>query len=281
MKKILVPTDFSDNAKNALDYAVKIAGKLNAEILLMHAVQLPVIDPNMPGNMMDAVLKEMEDDAKQKLKKTANEATEKTNGKIQCKQTIRVGFAVEEIVTASADKKCDMIIMGTKGASGLKEIMMGSNTASVIEKTRCTVFAIPEKSKFKKIEKVVYATDFKSDDLPVIRELVNFAKMFDSHLSIIHIHPEKEKNVDEKLDELFIKVKYQTDYEMISFHIVNNEKIVSAINTFSEKNGADVLALATYNRGLFETLFHNSVTKQIAYHTSIPLLAFHKSAVKQ
>lgn len=281
MKKILVPTDFSDNAKNALNYALQVAEKTKAEVILFHAFHAPVVDAQMPGNMIASLVKEEEKISKQKLKGLIKEIqSQKQFAKIKCRFVVSLGFSVEEINSAAADQNVDLIVMGTKGASGLKELMIGSNTAAVIEKCRVPVLAIPDKAKFAMIEKIVYATDFKSDDLSVIGKLAEFAKLFNAQIAVLHISPASEKDADAKLDKLFTEVKYKLDYERMSFHILNKDKIAEGIDGFVKYSEADLLAMATYQRGLFDSLFHKSITKKMVLHTHIPLFAFHKSLKK-
>lgn len=188
-----------------------------------------------------------------------------------------LGLMVEEVTAASADNNVDLIIMGTRGANGLKELMLGSNTASVIEKTRVPVLAVPEKAKWQSFSKVVYAADFEKDDFEIIEQLVNFIKSYNSHIEILHIALRHEEELEQKLDNLFTEVKTKLNYPKMSFHISNKDNAVEGINNFIEKTEADLLCMATYQRGLIGSLFHKSITKAMAFHIHIPLLAFHKS----
>lgn len=277
MKKILVPTDFSKNADNAINFALKIAQNNGAEIILLHAFHAPVVDAQTPGNIMASLVKEEENKSTNLLKKKIVEIQSQPKfSKIKCQQIATLGFAVEEIIIASNDLKADLIVMGTKGASGLKEVLLGSNTARVIEKAKVPVLAIPEKAKFSSLKKIVYASDFKSDDSQLIEQLINFAKVFNTQVSILHVSPMKEKDADAKLDWLFAEVKYKVNYEKISFHILNKEKIAEGIDGFVRYSEADMLAMTTYKKGLIESVFHKSMTKKMAYHMDIPLMVFHK-----
>lgn len=281
LKKILVPTDFSDNAKNALDYAMHLAEKTKAELVLFHAFYAPAVDAQMPGSMMASLVKEEEEISIEKLKLLVKEVQlQKDFSKIKYKTIATLGFAVEEIINVSEDQKVDLIVMGTKGASGWKELLLGSNTANVIGKSVVPVLVIPEKAKFSAVKKMVYASDFKSEDLSVMEQIIAFAELSAAKIAVLHIRTSEGDEMDEKINQLLASFKDKVNDETLSFFVLNKANIAKGIDEFVKFREADMLAMATYNRGLVDSLFHKSITKKMAYHTHIPLLAFHKAEIK-
>ncbi|HKR05357.1 MAG TPA: universal stress protein, partial [Bacteroidia bacterium] len=192
------------------------------------------------------------------------------------------GFAVENIIFKAEEKHADLIVMGTKGANGLQEVLIGSNAGSVIEKSTCPVLIIPENAQFNTIDKIVFATDFCDSDFYAIASLAKIGELFNSEIMIIHISQiGPTKDYEKDVLEWFkneLKYKANIEYENISFHDLVGGNVDYELEDFIEKNKVNLLALSMRKRNLFSRLFERSLTKKMAYHTHIPLLAFHASA---
>ncbi|TAL60147.1 MAG: universal stress protein, partial [Bacteroidetes bacterium] len=132
MKTILVPTDFSKDASNAVRYATAIAKKEKAKIILLHAFHFTYISPDVPAQFAAETIEAMKADSEHKLKLISSEIVK---SKIECEYLNNEGFTLDVILKAIEKQKPDLVIMGTKGASGIKEVLIGSNTAKVIEKS--------------------------------------------------------------------------------------------------------------------------------------------------
>lgn len=278
MKTILFPTDFSAGAENAFNYTVSICGKLKAKLILFNSFHIPVYTSEMPVNEDTEVhLRKM---AKDRLLSLQNNALIQSNN-LDVKTVASCGLAVDNIIQTAKEKKVNLIIMGTKGASGLKEIFIGSNAAAVLEKASCPVIVIPEKAKFKNIDKIVFATDFGESDFDFIASLTEMAKLFKSEIMIVHVSQVRPEKADEKdLLQWYrkeLKKKVNVEYKKISFHILVGGNVDYELEDFIEKNKVDLLALSMRKRNIFSKLFEPSLTKKMAYHSHIPLLAFHAS----
>src|ERR1051326_2237606 len=133
MKTILVPTDFSKNSLNAIDYAVALAKKENAKIILLNSYYFLPSSSDIPYPA--DIIQSLRTDSINKLNFLCEEISKRK--KIKCKMVSKFDLTVPAIIETATEKKAGLIVMGTKGASGLKEVLMGSNTASVIEKAKC------------------------------------------------------------------------------------------------------------------------------------------------
>src|SRR5690349_18487799 len=156
MKRILFPTDFSKNADQALAYARSLCLTLQAELVLFHscraeamALQNTVEEVSEEAIMYDSVLRLKE-----------YKEAHFPDGSINVTQKIAYGLAVDTILQTADSIKADMIVMGTKGSSGIDEILLGSNTAAVMERAKCPVLAVPETAEFHPINVLAFATDF-------------------------------------------------------------------------------------------------------------------------
>ncbi|MBX2967559.1 MAG: universal stress protein [Cyclobacteriaceae bacterium] len=271
MLNILVPTDFSDLSKVAIRYAIAMAKKMNGKVTLLHVVNTA---QHASGarlrlrSLIDEFVKMAEKDFKPVLA----EANKANKGGKPIRHAIELGPSFVDVVSRFAKKsKASLIITGTHGASGLKKVVMGSNTASLLEASNIPVLAIPATSSFKKIKLVVYATD-----------LLNAAKEFKTLLSvvgkekplihIVHVTTDKEAATvaESKLDKMVIKSKYKN----VVVRVLVNENTPLAINNYIKKVKVDVLTMFPHKHSFFEKLFNRSVTKQLSFLNSAPLLAY-------
>lgn len=278
MKSILVPTDLSSNAQNAINYATKVARYYNAKITLLHTFQIPVMDTSVPTFMVQSMIEEEEERCEQELSKIAEEISNQTysgsDEPVNCEYLVKQGFAVEEIIYYSEEKKADLIIMGTQGASGLKRIILGSNTSYIIERTSIPVIAVPEKAKVHKIDKMVYATQLQEGDEKTMHKVVDFAKHFYSHVTVLHIGSKDDKDIEKRLSDFKEKVKDVTDWPHIAYEVFSHDSVPDGLSEYLEQNEIDLLAMVTRKRNLFQELFNPSMTKNMAFHAKVPLLAY-------
>lgn len=281
-KTILVPTDFSENANNAIKYAITFAERNKNKLLFFHVSSMPNIHPEASLSSYKAIIQAEEKKHLEKLEKliSKNYASSSVNADVEGFECfVKTGFVVDEIIDIIKEKDVEMIIMGTQGASGIKEFFLGSHTASVIEKVVCPVFAIPEKATFREIKKIVFATDYYDSDFMAIRQLVKIASAFNAEIVIIHISDgEYTKSREEELLSWYKEmVNEKVKYKKISYQLFANNNIYEGLYSFLENFGADVISMSTQRRNFLEKLFGSSLTKKMAYHTRVPLLAFHAS----
>ena len=276
MKTILVPTDFSKNAENALAYAVQLAKKEEFKILLFHAFHYNYsgIDTSPEIVLEQSIF--IQEGIEKRLKTLAQKTANKHH--ISCEYINEQGLLTDKLDEVVKTRKIDLIVMGTQGASGLKEIFMGSNTARVIANVVCPVIAIPSKSTFKKIKKIIYATDYQNYDIDAIQELIAIATNLDAKIEVLHIANGKFTHLEEikRMEKFQEKVEKKITTEVISFNFLFGLEINDVIEEYLEETTINMIAVSTKHRGLFERIFGNSsITKKIVNHTKIPLIAFH------
>jgi len=273
IKTILVPTDYSKNAHSAAKYALEIAHRTGAKVIFFNTYYVPTYVEKVP---IDPVAEEdLRKDAEQILKAFSKEHTDaKKDITIEC--IIKTGNAVEKIVAVAKEVSADIIIMGTKGASGVSEIIFGSNTEDVIEKVAVPVLAIPENSTYNGINNIVFATAYHFSDFKAIKELAEIAKLFDAHITIVHISEGEYKLGTEYdiFDSFKAKVKQQISYSKTTFHLIEHKNIYNGLQEFIHTNKTDLLSMTSRKKALYNRLFGRSISKKMAYHTDVPLLVF-------
>jgi nucleotide-binding universal stress UspA family protein len=274
MKTIVVPTDFSVQSNNALAYALSIARLAGAGIILLHAYHRPSSNTTAFRDITP-ILRQDAEVALQKLLKHIQQ--EPASEGIPIETQARKGDLVHELKKITAERKADLIVMGTKGASGLAEVLIGTNTASVIEDAACPVLAIPEGAVFRQIRQIVYATDYLATENESIGELTKFAALFQASVVLVHIAGNVSglSQQDHLMEDYSRKIKQQIAYPHLSFYLEKNTDTLQGLTHTIDSLQADLAAMTTRKRNIYEKIFNPSITKKMAYHTHIPLLAFH------
>jgi nucleotide-binding universal stress UspA family protein len=273
MKTILVPTDYSDASRNALHYAMELAKLSKAKILLFHAYQIPLPTGDIPVMLISPA--ELEKENVDRIKKLEKELAKKYSDEIKVEHMVRAGFVSDEIVASAHEKKADLIVMGIKGESKLSRVLIGSNTVTVIHKSKTPVLAIPEGCKYKKPEKMLLAYDYRikvSKD--ILGLLKNFTGLFKAKLLVLDmVKPVEVPVYENAVAGLSIESSLK-DIDH-SLYFPEGEDLVAEINSFVGNYKADWVVMIPHQHKFLSGLFHKSNTKQMAFHTHVPLLTFH------
>lgn len=270
IKRILVPTDFSDAAKNALQYAGMLAKMTQAEVKLLHVFHIPVVDPYMPGDTLELLMREVKSSAEQRMKEFLVGFPEVSGECIH-------GFVIDDIISFAEKWNADLVAMGTTGASGAKEAFFGSNASGVISKSPIKVLAVPATyTQHKNPAKLCYASDFSGHEDLVFQTFVDLAKAWNSELYVVHVQNDGPVFTQESPRELFTRIASATGFDRLHFEEINSNTITAAVETYVQTIHADMLGMAPHRRNLLDRLFGKSRTKEIAHHTHIPLLSVHK-----
>ena len=277
MKHILVPTDFSACADNALEFAKQSAKILPAKITLLHSFE--IVD-NIYTDYM-GVNKEFNravlDEAEIKLGKLKQEAAEKEGLEIE---TMISKDALLDAIKKSAETiKADLIIMGTQGAKGIIEKLWGSRTATAIQKSGLPIMAIPQNYKWKKPQKILFASNQFEKNKKILNYIFELAGLYMANIQVAVFTDEHKDNVATLLDNKR-KLGEYADFLTETFH----EKTLTSMHLYGDnfedtlqdyikENEIDMVVMITYQHTYWNRLFNPSATKKMSYHTHIPLLA--------
>jgi len=274
-RKILIPTDFSPIANNAMNHGLALAEKSGAKVTLLHAYALPIIlDEN--GQIVNArdLTNDLTSAAEHELLVLKKEIAI-SHPKLVIDYIQLEGSLVHEVEHICKEKHIDLVVMGTKGSSQFDEYMVGSNTALVLEDVKCPILVIPENATVAPYKKILYATDFQFDDVEILVRLMEFADLFGATIEVVHIskEPRKDEEILESLRKIcFDRIKYTN----ISFsNIVENNSTLQTLNNLIQAKGIDLVSMSSTGKGFLKKLFTGSMTKKMAYQTSIPFMAFH------
>lgn len=278
MKTILVPIDFSETATNAVYYAANLAQYTKSKLVLFHAYHVPMIVSEVPFVLTSEDI-QLEEKSNEQMKLIVDVLQKQYENNLEIETLSFQGFASDEIVELAKEKKCDLIVMGTKGA-GKSSTFLGSNTVDVLKHTTCHVLIVPDKIEFREIDKILFAFDFKSiQNNSVLDPLIELATLFNAEIMIFNIEdsriqPSIDKSLEGiKIDHVLAKVKH-------TYWFSEHKNLVDAINDFAYSKHAILITMIRRSHNLIQQILTKSNTKLMALHSQIPLLVLHEQADK-
>lgn len=273
MTKILFPTDFSIAAEKAFLYALELTSKLNAELTLLHVYELPELGRTLQNTTREVYeLMEMEslETFKKSVEKLRAFAEENGYANIDFKQIMTEGEAVYNITGIAKEESVDYIVMGTKGASGLKEVFLGSVASGVIDNANCNVISVPEKTDYKeKLDRIAYLTNYTEKEVESFNTIAAFAKKFNAKINCIHFDEENQEVSKDEMDSWKSKLNHQG--VEVEYNIISGDNFEESLADFYKKEGIDVVAIQPRKRNFFVKIFSKGVSKKLAHHIEIPL----------
>ena len=266
MKKILVPTDFSACAENALEYAIAMANAFAADVKLLNTILIPTT-----AGSFRSIRHYVEDDSEKGMQKLMNKYQGQLQGGASLTYEILEGGASELI--AKVAQQYDLVIMGTQGASGFLETFIGSTANAVIQSSETPVLVIPNEAKFKAPQRMVFAVD--TQEIATLNSLktpFSICRQFNTHLYVFHLEEGiYDPGIDPLASEVFDTVDWSFNYE------ISSQSIKDSIDNYVEEKQADMLCMIRRNRGFWGNLFHVSTTRREAFESKIPLLIIHEN----
>jgi nucleotide-binding universal stress UspA family protein len=263
--KILVPTDFSDNANNALEFAKKIALKEKASITLMFAFYA-VYDFAAQAT---EIVNQIESDARKELKKSAKEGMDLG---IEFDYKIVQGTVASTVTSLAYREDYDLIVMGTQGASGIKKALIGSNTGHVIKESKVPILAVPKNATWEEWTKFSIGLELDKEEEKFFDLLFKLTAHMNLPYEFFHIKTEESFEKDLGLIGLEEVLKEKFEGKEISFTIEPAADVNSGIQSYLNKNDGSILVMFYKNKSFFEYLFNRSTSLEMAYHTHVPLL---------
>ena len=280
MKKILMPTDFSVPAENAAQYALQLAKALKANVILCNAYKLPAEAPmaaQVAWPLVDS--SQIEREVSGDLDNMVKELSEVVCAADQyCPE---LGYesgkgSVCEVVSALVKKrKIDLVVMGMAGAGSVTQLVLGSNTREMIETADFPLLLVPYEAVFKKIRKIVFATDLGKDELEPLRALSLFASVLKAELVIVHITSKEidpEGKLRHEIDDFFQEVISKVNFSGIKYEYVWNIDVDNGLDWIAAQKDVDMVAMAHNRHHLLYRMFIGSHTQKLSRHIKIPLL---------
>ena len=274
MKKILVPTDFSGEATNALNFAVQVAAKINAEIILLHALEIERPNFQVSGEI-SAVNRDIHFQAEiisRCLHKLQEIAQQYPNTAIITKAT--AGDAEEVIQKAVEHYETDLVVMGSKGVKGWKELLVGSQTEKIIRYVKCPVLVVKQPMDLNFLESILLACDLTEESIPVVNKVVALGQVLELKIDILYVHSWRDYTKNEMgLQEEVSTFLQKTNANQCDVNIISHDNIEKAIISVADKLDSGIVAMATHGRKGLVHFLTGSLTEDFANHSKRPVLS--------
>ena len=272
MKKILIPTDFSANAYNAISYAMKLYKNEETTFFLMNTYTPAVYQSEYllfsPGQIgLGDIYQENSEKKLNQVKRCIEE--EFNNPKHSFIIHSAFNTLVYEVEETVENEKIDVVVMGTQGATGAKEILLGTNTVHVIKNAKCPVLVVPPKYSYVAPKEILFPTDYEVDySKTQLKQLIDIARANSAKIEVLYVSSGNELTIDQlenksKLGELLGDLPHR-------FHDVTDQEIITAINTFQSDQNINLLTMVRNKHTFLERLFIEPIIKKISYHVNIP-----------
>jgi nucleotide-binding universal stress UspA family protein len=274
MKKILVPFDYSEASVNAAEYAIGIGKFFDAKLVLFHVYQLPVVTAE--ASFIQYPLDELHKENVVMLKKERSRLQNKLANDLPIDVVVRSGFPGSNIIEEAEKQGADMIVMGITGRNKLGEVLIGSTAVFTARNSEIPVLIVPSEVKYKKIRKIAFACDYDhTEEGGIIEHVELYRFLFDAQLDIVNVYDEdKEPTLEKAISGLTVEntlshVPHKTFF-------VHNDDASEGLEDYLEKHKPDLLIVVPKKHNLFEKMFRESMTRHLAYHAHIPVLALHR-----
>lgn len=269
MMNILLPTDFSDNSRNAAVYAMHFFQDIPCTFHLLHV-------SHSMTNSHSAISPEIPLEIQQKFEKLLLRLKEFQKNPLHRFKTIcKFHFFIETVREQVLEKKIDLIIMGTKGAHKKENAVVGKNTSDVMMKVKCPVLAISENAVFKGPREILFPTDFKIKfGGKMLSSLFQLLSLSQASVKILEIYnSEQEPSEEQKLNKLLLTHAFSHNLPLLETYYRSNTKRNGRILNLNEKT--DMIVLAAKNLNICQKLLNNQPENQIPFVNQLPLLVLH------
>jgi len=266
MNTIIAPTDFSAISRNAVNYAAHLAKALNAPLLLLHVVEMPLSVADTPLSAIN--LDELEERAKTEINFMKEQLIANIGSDLSVTARVTVGSIEQELDNICAVKKPFAIVMGSEGDGEANRFFVGSNTLTAVGNLKYPVFVIPPAARFTPIRHIALATDLNEVYKVPVDELSMLMKIFGASLDIVHIAASEKELPMEVVPAVILENRLKALHATVEF--VVNKNTIKGIEEFAGQHHDDVILALPKQHPFFA--FHKSQAKKLVLHPSLPVL---------
>ncbi len=274
VKRILVPVDFSEESRQAFLYAMDLSREFGARITLFHAAHLLEVDSPFVQMATEA---QIEKSIELRLSEWGRHVISHSASGLEFPEIrVKYGTATDSIVAEAASHSYDLIIMGTQGAHGIEDGILGTVSSHVIRRTDIPVMVIPVGRSFKPINSILYATNFAENDLQSIYLVTRYFKIFRPSITILHVQQQGALLLDrQRMDEFVGQVKKNIPYATMNFLSQEGESVGEVIQEIATSGEYDLLCLSIRRLNPFDRVTTRSETKKVVKDPRLPVLVLH------
>ena len=275
MRKILVPTDFSDNAMNAIQYALELFKYERSDFFIMHAYQDEIYADTslLSQETLEKITQIISDKSQKQLENTLKKIKKiSPNPRHKHKIISANSMLMDEADKIVDEENIDIIVMGTRGETDDRKLTFGSHTLQVLKYVQCPVLAIPANYKYTQPKHILFPTDYmipyKRRELKLLCEM---ASPYRAVIDMLYISKSEKLSLRQEDNREFINENLCKN--SINFKTVNNKNITNAIYTYIKENKIDMLVMVNTRHSFLESILFQSTIDKMSLHLDIPFLA--------
>lgn len=270
---VLFPTDFSEQSKGAFEYACELAIRLHEPLIMVHVYDSAPLPEWTPADFAKQMHEEKEKKAKAHF--VAYEGIAREKG-IIFHTKILSGVAEAAIPALAVSEKAGIIVMGTQGNSSLHETLSGSVTARIMQSVNCPVLAVPSGIHIRPFLHIVYASNFESEDVLVVNQMLRLAALWGSRITCLHVQTGDEA-ADRQPDATYMADmrKMEPSELRLRFQTIRDTEVSSGLQRFISMENPDLMVMLRHQRSPLERYLSPSNTRRMTLQAHLPLLAFH------
>ncbi len=268
IKQILLPTDFSSHSTCAYQFALELAQKSGAGLTLLHVIEPPY---NFASELEETreVLKKF---SLSRLKELKESKSGIDLDKIEIDTRVRTGMTVPTVLEQIRKTGADLVVMGSKGATGLKKVLFGSIATDIMEKAPIPVLTVPDSESPPKIKKLLFTTDFRKGDLDNLKWLFELAGHYKAGVHALHVTRALDFETEIRYRGFEDYIRDHNALEKLKFDLVENDRLTDGIAGFLNKNPVSIIAINRYYKSLYQALLKKDHTREIIDHFRMPII---------
>ncbi len=271
MKRFICPTDFSAVSQNAVMYAADMAMATNAELLLQHTVEIPIIASEYTA--MPELLDDLVKEAEQEMCTLSKKVVARTGNKITIHTNVKIGSLEYELEELCKQEPPFAIVMGTHSPGAAERFIVGSNTLHIVHSAYIPVLVVPQGVSFSGIKRIALAFDAKNEDIETatVEIIKKWVLTFGAEIDMVYVAP--DNNIESTAVSGSVALEKALSQLKPHFHFVNKERVEEGLKEFISEHHPDLLIVIPQRHHFFSSLFHRSESKHLILHPGLPLLA--------
>lgn len=274
MKHILIPTDFSQNAEHAVEYAISLVGDVAADLHIVH-----ILEPFVPASELAVVstnlFKEQFKVAEERLAefrgRIEKSMDKKDNIELTC--SVKIGSVISVIKESVESSSIDFVVMGTRGENhGRLDRILGTVSAMVLEQAPCPVLLVPHNYVWKYMDNIIFATDLKEEDKDTIRKAVKVIEPNEVIVQCVYVANEEEPTFNPRAEKMAIELKEGNTSIQTVFQVEINNSVEQALADYADNYDAELIVMKRTKHNIFYRLLKGSHTARMVHQSHVPLL---------
>lgn len=272
MKKILLATDFSEDASTAFEFAVLLTQKTKGELVISHNYTPPYVDPATPVSMLDTMYTEVANSYKKQLERLVNTAKEIG---INVSSELKISDVLSGIKDTIAERGIDYLVIGKTGTTGFLAKIIGSNANDIINNVKTPTFVIPTSEKaILDIKGLLYGTQLEFDEITQLNSAFEVASFLDAEINLVHVIAPNEMDIRNN-DNLLNDIKSSFENKQFKIETIRADNVEKGLKTGVNLFQSDMLVVCSHSRSFLAQFVNPSKSQKLADSINIPLLVLH------